>query len=83
MDQLFQVGDPVFWPTRDGWHTGVVVRLAAHTIPVQTLAGRTQPASSLRLTIRDTDTGRILSRDIRGCAGRHPGPFVQPGQQEP
>lgn len=79
--KLFRVGDLVSWPTRKGWQQGEIVDLFATTLPIASAMGRTRPAQSLQLMIRTKD-GQVLGRDIRSCAGSHPGPLIVPAKQK-
>lgn len=73
----FNAGDRVSWPTRFGWHVGLVRDRRPCQVEVRDEIGRTHMVDSLSLTLLDLDTGRLIDRDIRGCCARIPGEHVR------
>lgn len=71
----FNVGDRVAWPVRDGWRAGEVI----HRRPCWVPDGDGE-AQSIRLTLRDEQTGRLVERTIRSCCARIPGQHHQRGE---
>lgn len=70
---VFNIGDRVAWPVRDGWRFGEVLRQRRCVIEEGTDRG----AETLALTLFDEETGRITERSIRSCCALIAGQHVQ------